>query len=811
MTATTETDPIVTRPSDPGRILGLEGLRAIAIAAVFLTHTGYVTGVTGRSDWGAFLGRLEIGPTIFFMISAFLLGLPFAEANQAGARAPSARRFLRRRAVRVFPAYWLTLVLLFVVFGVDVDGFGDVVRLATLTHIYSDDGFFSVSVLVPTWTLATELAFYAFLLGWAAAVRRIGRDRDAAGRLSLELMLVGVLVVIAFAFRALVDAEIGLPAVAEFWLPGQLDIFAVGLGFASIVAYVRVTGNTPRLATLVRRGPDVVVGLAGLAYLGVPLFTNVSRGLVLTNETSLDGHLAHAFYLLCATLLLAPIALRSPARSAYLWFVRLRPVAYFGLVSYGFYLWHDHFIVEVAGWSGGTLVPYPHADFWIVASAAFALSLAAGSISYHVVERPALDLDAGRFAALRARAREASSIVPAVIAGTRTAATNFDLFDGLRAIAALTVVLHHVALPTGRQNNGFWASYLTEFDVGVAIFFLISGFLLYRPFVTRALGDEPEPPLGRFLVRRAVRIYPAYWFALAGILVFVGFQAPVADGLPQYLSYFGLVHVYFRDWAAGGMSQAWTLAVEVTFYLFLPVWAALVRRLGAGRSGVTRVHLQLGALAAMYLFAVAFRAYCYWGAGDDLAFLGVYWLPANLDLFALGMGVAVVSAGAQAGVVSQRVTARLATIGSWSWLGSIGAFVVLCNAFDLPLGIAVRPDGWQGHVKQATFGLVALGLLLPAVFATAGRDPIRRLLAWRPLAYCGVVSYGIYLWHQAWAKKAVGWQAHPLFAADFVTVLAATLALTLLAASVSWFVVERPLMRAVHRKIVARPPMEPVA
>src|SRR5258708_3347975 len=88
-------------------------------------------------------------------------------------------------------------------------------------------------------------------------------------------------------------------------------------------------------------------------------------------------------------------------------------------------------------------------------------------------------------------------------------------FDGLRALAALAIVVLHVTSATGAVQATGAGRYFARLDVGVTIFFVISGFLLYRPFVRSHLDHARGAiALGSFWWRRALRIFPAYWVAL---------------------------------------------------------------------------------------------------------------------------------------------------------------------------------------------------------------------------------------------------------------------------------------------------------
>ena len=114
-------------------------------------------------------------------------------------------------------------------------------------------------------------------------------------------------------------------------------------------------------------------------------------------------------------------------------------------------------------------------------------------------------------------------------AGTAPPREHFPALDGFRALAAIGVLLAHVALLSGLNvRKPGLGHYLARADVGVSIFFLLSGFLLYRPFVAARLAGRPSMGLGAYARRRALRILPAYWVALT-IVAFV-MHAPRFQG-----------------------------------------------------------------------------------------------------------------------------------------------------------------------------------------------------------------------------------------------------------------------------------------
>ena len=111
-------EPVVRQPR---HFACFDGLRAIVAVSVLLLHTAWVSGFTSRSSLGAYTSRLEIGVSVFFLISGFLLYRPFAVSHLTGRTAPNRRRFWERRLLRIVPAYWLALtVLTYMVHAVSV-------------------------------------------------------------------------------------------------------------------------------------------------------------------------------------------------------------------------------------------------------------------------------------------------------------------------------------------------------------------------------------------------------------------------------------------------------------------------------------------------------------------------------------------------------------------------------------------------------------------------------------------------------------------------------------------------------------------
>jgi peptidoglycan/LPS O-acetylase OafA/YrhL len=174
----------------------------------------------------------------------------------------------------------------------------------------------------------------------------------------------------------------------------------------------------------------------------------------------------------------------------------------------------------------------------------------------------------------------------------------FALFDSLRGIAVLAVVVFHAFLVCGsleRRVIGDAAGVLGSH--GPIVFFAISGFLLYRPWVAaRAAQAPPLRALG-YARRRALRILPAYWTALTVLAIYPGISG-VFSG--DWWRYYLFLQLYDGDTLSRAIPVAWTLCVEVSFYAALPLWAAGMRALSAGRPAWLR-----GEIGALALVAVA--------------------------------------------------------------------------------------------------------------------------------------------------------------------------------------------------------------
>ncbi len=368
----------------------------------------------------------------------------------------------------------------------------------------------------------------------------------------------------------------------------------------------------------------------------------------------------------------------------------------------------------------------------------------------------------------------------------------FPCFEGFRAIAALSVLLTHVGFASGLNGRSSFGAYTARMDIGVAIFFLISGFLLYRPFVAARFADRPGPRVGPYFWRRALRIFPAYWVALTVVIFVLGQGPRDAESL---VLWYGLIHVYSLDHVIGPIVQSWTLSTEITFYLFLPAYAWFMTRVTRRTSAHQRFRTELIGLAVLYATAFAFRITLL--AGDASARVNgtlTKWMLANLDLFALGMLLAVMSLW-----VSERGgRAPFGLDRSWApgvcWGLAALCFWVVSTRLGLPRQtIHYEPLGELA--QQFLYGVIAFLFLLPGVFGPQDHGLIRGFLRNPVVQALGLISYGLYLWQNAWVEEYVDWTSARAFSTPFLEMLAAVLVLSLIAATISYGVVERPILR----------------
>jgi peptidoglycan/LPS O-acetylase OafA/YrhL len=381
----------------------------------------------------------------------------------------------------------------------------------------------------------------------------------------------------------------------------------------------------------------------------------------------------------------------------------------------------------------------------------------------------------------------------------------FPLLDGYRALAAFMVLTTHVAFNTGEILTPVLGPVLGRMDFGVTLFFLLSGFLLYRPWARAAMTDGSGPGLGGYALRRAARILPAYWVMVAFTLLLLPEIQPVRwQAWPIHL---GMLHIYVPGFTLEGLTQTWSLATEVAFYALLPVIAWLAGRRGRGNPDAS-ARFQLLVLAGAAAVALAFTVLRVSGALGSATITG-YWLPGFLDWFALGMAAAVIQTrlalpDPPAWMVSVR---QIASATGWCLLIAAGLAAIAATPIAGPLTFdPAEPNSLV--IKHLLYGAIATFLLLPGFLGVgdctdAGavrRSWWARLLSNPVVVYLGTISYGVFLWHMVLLRFVQNSLGLAVFSGGFWIVWPLVVVASIAFASASWFLLERPILAWAHRR-----------
>jgi peptidoglycan/LPS O-acetylase OafA/YrhL len=356
----------------------------------------------------------------------------------------------------------------------------------------------------------------------------------------------------------------------------------------------------------------------------------------------------------------------------------------------------------------------------------------------------------------------------------------YPLFDTLRAIASIAVLLFHSVNSSNAHETAWWGRFTEALNAGVPVFFALSGFLLYRPFVGARLSGRPAPNVKTYFKRRFLRIFPAYWVALITLGLLLGVQVFTSD----WWKFFALAQVYDNSTVFSGLTPAWSLCVEISFYVALPLYAIGVGKLLRGRSVAQQVRTEFGVLAGLWVMAIVIRRAA--AIIDAEALHWVIWsLPGHIDWFVNGMVLSLIAA--RPDLVGHPIRLAVAAVERFPttvWLLAAGIFV---------LSAAPRSNPWDwAHMTQ---GLFALVFILPGVFGDDRGGLPRKFLALPAMAWLGLVSYGIFLWNEPlppWLHK------HGLdnwgFISGVVPVVLMSFAISVALAAASWYLIEKPLI-----------------
>lgn len=331
--------------------------------------------------------------------------------------------------------------------------------------------------------------------------------------------------------------------------------------------------------------------------------------------------------------------------------------------------------------------------------------------------------------------------------------------DGLRALAILLVIWVHIPGEVLGRSMAFARATVLPGYLGVDIFFVLSGFLITRILLAdRARGK----PLRSFLLRRMVRIFPIYYLLLLIVAFWRG-----GPELPWCFAYLGNFYFPFHE-GGGPLEHTWSLAVEEHFYLVWPVLVYLLPR-------------RVSAAIAFCLPALAVAAAEYARRRYEPAIsLDLIYMATPFRMASLALGASLAH-----GEGLLRRHPRL--------MQGLALLLIAGGEYLIQQWIVgIRYPQWP-VMRLLLFLPVSGGIVLGGIALQQSRGPLARTLGCSPLRFVGRISYGLYLYHV------------PLFALTFRRLgagggaVAVALTATLVIATISFYGVERPLLRRVRR------------
>lgn len=368
-------------------------------------------------------------------------------------------------------------------------------------------------------------------------------------------------------------------------------------------------------------------------------------------------------------------------------------------------------------------------------------------------------------------------------------AVHFPVLDTMRAVGALAVLTTHAAFWSGAfTRNGVWGTLLARLDVGVAIFFVLSGFLLSRGYLARAATGLPPSRTRSYAGKRARRIVPVYLVTVVIALGLIGANDDL--GVGDWVQTLLMLNIYTSLGMLSGLTQMWSLAVEVAFYVLLPLLMLPVvrgRRLHAGA-----VYVLLGAFVVVSLWwhLDGIERTAAASAGNP-----AQWLPGYLTWFGVGILFALAHVSWQQGTrgwLTRPLVAAARQPGS-CWAMALGLLLVAATPIAGPSMLAA-PTAGQSLTRTLIYAAIGGLLVVTGIFAAAESGYARAFSA-RWSRHLGEISYSVFCIHLPvlhLVMWATGWD---LFVGRGPQIFGLTIVLSLVAAEVIYRLVELPSMR----------------
>jgi peptidoglycan/LPS O-acetylase OafA/YrhL len=393
-------------------------------------------------------------------------------------------------------------------------------------------------------------------------------------------------------------------------------------------------------------------------------------------------------------------------------------------------------------------------------------------------------------------------------------------FDGVRGICSVALLTVHIAWTgslIGNYNqppvNLPAATVINGFQIVMGVFFLLSGLFIFRSFARPVIaGGTPQPELGPYFLRRVLRLLPPYYLMVGAALLLLNFNS--IHSTWYVLRPLLLLQNYNQVWMAG-LDITWTVSTEFQAYLALPLLAwsvAWYARRGA--TPVIRARRMMIPVPILFVLGLVWVVYLHRPSMG--IFPAQYWWPLGMiGVIAAGMMLGVMSGLSQVDPENTPSLFRLATKRpNIFWLIAMGVFALDCaRIFDRP-----GYSDWDDEKGAIMFYLMFIAfclLIVTPMIANAQSRLIQAVLGNRVVVYLGRISYGIYLWH--FVVMNLYLRNGNLFhggapatvpalrgKVGFVELESAVLVGTIVIASLSYYLLERPILQLGDRWVAAR-------
>lgn len=361
----------------------------------------------------------------------------------------------------------------------------------------------------------------------------------------------------------------------------------------------------------------------------------------------------------------------------------------------------------------------------------------------------------------------------------------FPALDTFRFVGAFGVLVTHVAFQTGQYDASVRGTFFARLDCGVALFFVLSGFLLSRPFLSRMARSAVLPHVGFYAWKRALRILPVY--VLAVVLVLALMPPSRGPFWPRWVENLTMTTIYTSHDLPQGLTQMWSLATEVAFYALLPVLMLAVAR--------TACRQRWNPVPIMAILLALCAANVVWLATIDLSSHHSLWLPAFLSWFSAGIALATISVD-----LTQPAPHRWSRAVSRLGMTPLSCFV-LAGAVILVASTPLAgptfgeiPTTTEALVKNLLYTAFAVLVVIPGAFGDPD-SPTLRTIAWSPLRYLGRISYGLFCIHLLVLYAVFKGRGIEFFAGHFAEILVLTTIGSIAVAALIHVAVETPVDR----------------